>query len=475
MSKNEKLKADMPAVPETVKVTVTDQEIDEIMLTTDLRSNPLKDACTETADEIVEEITREIELAEIRKAIDSEMESGKSETGDVSEAEEKEKAEETETTVHRINAKRLGMMLTAGAVCVFTAGVVGLMGLVNGGVETKAENESESFVALSEMEAEDSDPAVPATMSWWMAGINENDIIDDEETSGSVTTSVTTAPQEKTTPEETTTEKTTTTAEETTTTTAKTTTSATTTTPEKTTTAAPVTTTAKKTEYTTEKIDETVFYLTDNVNLRKGAGTNYDKITTLKKGTAITATHKCSNGWYKVTVGDKTGYLIDDYLTTKKPAQTTTTTAKPADTATNAPAQNAEDTAASSKPVISYTDEELQMFYYVVEGEAGGCSDKAKLAVANVIINRVQSSKFANTLTGVLTAKGQFTAIKNYYNKSRTPTSSTKDCVKRALAGEDNSNGAIYFYSKRYCSQSTANWFESLTFCLEVDGQRFFK
>ena len=69
MSKNEKLKADMPAVPETVKVTVTDQEIDEIMLTTDLRSNPLKDACTETADEIVEEITREIELAEIRKAL----------------------------------------------------------------------------------------------------------------------------------------------------------------------------------------------------------------------------------------------------------------------------------------------------------------------------------------------------------------------------------------------------------------------
>jgi len=177
---------------------------------------------------------------------------------------------------------------------------------------------------------------------------------------------------------------------------------------------------------------------------------------------------KVSNGWYKVEANGYTGYLIDDYLTTKKPAVTTTTTQK-VETTTPEPSTP------GSKPVISYTDEELEMFYYVVEGEVGGCSEKSKLVVANVIINRVKSPRFANTLKGVMTAKSQFTAINNYYSKKRTPTKSTIDCVNRALYGEDNSLGALYFYSKKYCSASTAAWFESLTFCLEIDGQRYFK
>ena len=44
-----------------------------------------------------------------------------------------------------------------------------------------------------------------------------------------------------------------------------------------------------------------------------------------------------------------------------------------------------------------------------------------------------------------------------------------------ALAGEDNTNGATYYYAPAYCGGSTAAWFETLQFCLEVDGQRYFK
>lgn len=437
----------MPEAENTVSETVSKPS--DITLTTPQESAPLENASEETAETISKEIKEEITSAEACEATEETV-SG-------------------ETTVHKINARKLGTLLTAGALCVFSVGAIGIFGLANRGTEAVSADETANAAATvvtSAAEKKVQDSAVSATMSWWKAGVDEYDFISVDEDIMATTTTTTTAPQTTTTTEETTTEKTTTTTKKAVTTTTKATTKATT------------TTTAKKTEYTAEKIEKTVYYLTDNVNLRKGAGTNYGKITTLKKGTAVTATHKCSNGWFRVEVGDKTGYIIDDYITTKKPVVATTTTAatttaKPAETEA-APSDDKTETAEKT-PVIKYTDEELQMFYYVVEGEVGGCSEQSKLAVANVIINRVKSSKFSNSLTGVLTAKGQFTAINNYYSKRRTPTASTKDCVNRALYGEDNSKGAIYFYSKKYCSQSTANWFESLTFCLEIDGQRYFK
>ena len=526
MSKIEKLKANLPETP-VAQETAAEEKIDS-MLDAD-RNDAAKDAVADASAQTVnaeteiktenngeelaenetaaaKEVTpekSEPEMAEDKTAQTENTENEQSDVAKTAEAEkiadeksadtndvsgenaeaaktaevngtDAENASEETQSVHIINVKKLSKMLTAGAACVIVAGVVALMGLANGGVKNLSADDSEDSSYLAQTDAKNDSLSVPATMSWWMAGITENDIVWDDEESEPVTSQV--SQTEKTTETTTTTAEQTTEAETTTTTTAPVTT-----------TESVITTTQKKTEYTAEKIEAKVFYLTDNVNLRKGAGTNYDKITTLKKGTAVTAVEKCSNGWYKVTVGELGGYIIDDYLTSEKPVTTTTTTkvtttttttvtttAKPAETTKPAEQEKAPTTTAD-KPVISYSDEELQMFYYVVEGEAGGCSEQAKLAVANVIINRVKSPRFANSLSGVLTARGQFTAINNYYNKYRKPTSSTKDCVNRALYGEDNSNGAVYFYAPRYCSGSTAAWFESLTFCFEVDGQRFFK
>lgn len=175
-----------------------------------------------------------------------------------------------------------------------------------------------------------------------------------------------------------------------------------------------------------------------------------------KKTAAVTTAPKKTTTKAKTTTAAKT-----------TAAKKTTTTAK-----TTAESGSAEE----GKWVVSCTDEEFEMFCYVLEGEAGGCSEAAKMAVAGVIVNRVQcKNKFDNTIKGVLTAKSQFTAISKYYNRSVTPSASTINCVKRALAGEDGSNGAYYFYSPKYASSRSAAWFESLTFCIEIDGQRFFK
>ena len=115
------------------------------------------------------------------------------------------------------------------------------------------------------------------------------------------------------------------------------------------------------------------------------------------------------------------------------------------------------------------------MLCYVLQGEVGNCSEASKIAVANVIINRVRDPRFADSISGVLTAPNQFTAITGYYNRTSTPSENTRECALRALQGEDNSNGAVYYYAPQYCGGATAAWFETLDLCLELDGQRYFK
>ena len=116
-----------------------------------------------------------------------------------------------------------------------------------------------------------------------------------------------------------------------------------------------------------------------------------------------------------------------------------------------------------------FTDEEISMIELVVMNEVGHCSEASKIAVANVILNRVDSANFPNTVKEVVYAKNQFSAAYG----SLKPDKSTRAAVKKALNGEDNSMGAVYYYAPRYTG--TIAWFEGLEFCFELEGQRFFK
>ncbi len=119
-----------------------------------------------------------------------------------------------------------------------------------------------------------------------------------------------------------------------------------------------------------------------------------------------------------------------------------------------------------------FTDEEISMIELVVMNEVGHCSEASKIAVANVILNRVDSANFPNTVKEVVYAKNQFSAAYG----SLKPDKSTRAAVRKALDGEDNSMGAVYYYAPRYVSnRRVREWFESLHFCFELDGQRYFK
>lgn len=102
--------------------------------------------------------------------------------------------------------------------------------------------------------------------------------------------------------------------------------------------------------------------------------------------------------------------------------------------------------------------------------EVGYCTRPSKIAVTNVILNRVKAGQ---SVYEVLHAPGQFTAINNYYSKRLVPNASTKEAVLAAVAGEDNSRGAIFYCNPRYAR--TMYFFNSRTYLFTLEGQNFYK
>lgn len=397
-------------------------------------------------------------------------------------------SENVKAQVRRLSAKKAAAsaalcltLLAVGAVSVFAfTGENRITTDENAvrAVTTASQNNAEDTLIAEEYEEAEEDAEYSETVTWWKAGVEDYEFND-------VTSAA--AAKKKTT---TTTKKTAAAKKS-----------------EKTTTAAATTkaaTTKKKTtkKVAVEDVSGLKVYSTAIVNVRTGAGTDYDKLATLMPDTEVSVTGKTSDGWYRIDYNGQTGYVSAEYFTDVKPVTTTakktttkaatTTAAKKAETkaqtttttAAETKAKKSEKTttttttaakAAKNSGTVSYTDEEYEMLCYVLQGEVGSCSEASKIAVANVILNRVKDSRFANSISGVLTAPNQFTAISSYYSKTNSPSQNTRDCALRALQGEDNSNGAVYYYSPRYCGGATAAWFESLTFCMELDGQRYFK
>lgn len=130
----------------------------------------------------------------------------------------------------------------------------------------------------------------------------------------------------------------------------------------------------------------------------------------------------------------------------------------------------------TTQPVVAYTEEDYNNLLRIVEAEATACDVLGKIMVANVIINRVKNPRFPNTITGVIYHGNgeQFTPVRDGRFNSVTITQSTIEAVDRALAGEDYSQGAIFFVSVK--SATPDCWHvTTLTRLFEYDGHIFFK
>ncbi|PZN12640.1 MAG: cell wall hydrolase [Bacillota bacterium] len=91
---------------------------------------------------------------------------------------------------------------------------------------------------------------------------------------------------------------------------------------------------------------------------------------------------------------------------------------------------------------------DVELLARVIKIEAGGEPYEGKVAVGAVIVNRVRSPRFPNSLRAVIYSPGQFPGVTEMIDEVR-PGSSDLRAAKEALAGRDPSNGALYFYNPR--------------------------
>ena len=111
----------------------------------------------------------------------------------------------------------------------------------------------------------------------------------------------------------------------------------------------------------------------------------------------------------------------------------------------------------------------------IVQAEAGICDEKGKILVADVIINRVLSDRFPDSVKSVVYQPSQFQPVSNGTINSVKVSAETIECVDRALEGEDYSQGALYFMNRR-ASGGASSWFDRrLTYLFAHDGHEFFK
>lgn len=95
----------------------------------------------------------------------------------------------------------------------------------------------------------------------------------------------------------------------------------------------------------------------------------------------------------------------------------------------------------------------------LVTAEAGGEPYNGQVAVAAVVLNRVKSYQFPNTIRDVIYQRSQFSSLAKL--PSITATESCRRAVTEAVNGSDPTRGALYFYNPRTCSPEGLVFFRS--------------
>ena len=119
------------------------------------------------------------------------------------------------------------------------------------------------------------------------------------------------------------------------------------------------------------------------------------------------------------------------------------------------------------------TAEELEILQRITHAEARGEDEKGQILVVNVIMNRVKSKGFPNTIKEVVFQPNQFEPTRNGAYERAVVMPTVIAAVNKALQGADYSNGATFFRSLRGLSPDS--WHETrLKKLFDHGGHRFY-
>lgn len=139
----------------------------------------------------------------------------------------------------------------------------------------------------------------------------------------------------------------------------------------------------------------------------------------------------------------------------------------------------AEEAAAETGRIYEVSEEDYDALLRLVEAEASGEDIKGKLLVANVVLNRVKSGAFPDTIKEVIyqrqNGRAQFSPVATGKIDRVAVSEETVEAVERALCGEDESAGALYFVAPAYADAGNHQWFrDNLTLLFSYEGHEFY-
>ena len=119
------------------------------------------------------------------------------------------------------------------------------------------------------------------------------------------------------------------------------------------------------------------------------------------------------------------------------------------------------------------TSSDIQLMARAINGEARGEPYEGQVAVGAVILNRVKSSKFPNTIAGVIYQSGAFTAVADgQINQNIDEGSTVYKAARDAMNGWDPTGGCIYYFNP---NTATNKWIWSRPLVKTIGKHRFCK
>lgn len=132
---------------------------------------------------------------------------------------------------------------------------------------------------------------------------------------------------------------------------------------------------------------------------------------------------------------------------------------------------NSSNSSSSSAGSNNSSSSNVNLIAKAIYGEARGEPYIGQVAVGAVIMNRVKSSSFPNTIAGVVYQSGAFDAVSDG-QINMTPDSTAKKAAQDAINGWDPTYGAIYYFNP---STATNKWIWSRPLTVTIGKHRFCK
>ena len=125
----------------------------------------------------------------------------------------------------------------------------------------------------------------------------------------------------------------------------------------------------------------------------------------------------------------------------------------------------------STNTTGNYSDADVALLTRLIYGEARGESYVGQVAVGAVVMNRIKSASFPNTMSGVIYQSYAFTAVDDG-QINLSPNATARKAALDAMNGWDPTYGALYYYNP---ATATSQWIFSRPTTITIGNHVFAK